>query len=496
MATGEQYFRLAINFVSLMTISRLLTPSEVGVSVIGLGIMTIALGLREFATSEFLIQRAEVTREDARASFTVLFLLTALIGSAMFVLAPSFGSFYGEERLTLFLRVVAVAGLIEATSLPITGLLRRELAFGSLAVINTASAAVVALATIVLALADFSYMSVAWAMLAGAGTTTFLSFYFRPDLSILRPVLSSWGNVLRFGGYQGVSFVINRTHEALPQLVLGHVLPHAAVGLYNRAVLVSDIPDKLVLASASYVAFPALAAEIRNGRSVKDPYLRALGYITVFFWPALIVLAILAHPAVLFLLGRQWLSVAPLLQVMAVAGLAWFPVMLTTPVLMALGANRDRVLAVLTTRAVSGVVLCCAAYFGVMAMALSRLVTLPFQMIVSLWFVRRHVAFRWSEIWAAVWKSAAVTASSAAGPICVVTLSDSGLDLTFRATAAALLVAAIGWFAGVLVTRHPALLEIRSVSDVLMTTLLARRSGRPHERMAASWALPSRARHR
>jgi O-antigen/teichoic acid export membrane protein len=254
--------------------------------------------------------------------------------------------------------------------------------------------------------------------------------------------------------------------------------------LYNRAVLVSDIPDKLVLASASYVAFPALAAEIRKGRSVKEPYLRALGYITVFFWPALVLLAILAYPAVLLLLGRQWLNVAPLLQVMAVAGLAWFPVMLTTPVLMAVGANRDRVLAVLITRAVSGVVLCCAAYFGVMAMALSRLVTLPFQMIVSLWFVRRHVAFRWTEVWAAVWKSAAVTASSAAGPICVVTLSGSGFDLTFRATAAALLLAAIGWFAGVLVTRHPALLEIRSVSEVLIATLLARRFGRLHERMA------------
>ena len=148
--------------------------------------------------------------------------------------------------------------------------------------------------------------------------------------------------------------MINRTYEALPQLVLGHVLPPSAVGLYNRATLVSDIPDKIVLASASSVAFPALAAETRQGRSLKDPYLRALGYITVFFWPALVLLAILAYPAVLLLLGDQWLSVIPLLQVMALAGLAWFPVMLTTPVLMAVGANRDRVLAVLVTRAVPG----------------------------------------------------------------------------------------------------------------------------------------------
>jgi O-antigen/teichoic acid export membrane protein len=43
MAAGEQYLRLLINFVLIATVSRLLTPSEFGVSVIGTGIMAIAL---------------------------------------------------------------------------------------------------------------------------------------------------------------------------------------------------------------------------------------------------------------------------------------------------------------------------------------------------------------------------------------------------------------------------------------------------------------------
>ncbi|MGH6943333.1 MAG: oligosaccharide flippase family protein, partial [Geminicoccaceae bacterium] len=97
MAAGEQYLRLAISFVSIASVSRLLTPTEIGVSVIGLGITAIALGLREFATSDFLIQRPEVLRDDIRASFTVVFLLTALITAAMFALAPWFGTFYGDD---------------------------------------------------------------------------------------------------------------------------------------------------------------------------------------------------------------------------------------------------------------------------------------------------------------------------------------------------------------------------------------------------------------
>ena len=128
MAAGEQYFRLAIQFASIASVSRLLTPTEIGVSVIGTGIVAIALGLREFATSDFLIQRHQVAQDDIRASFTVVLLLTLLIAAGMFVLAPWFGGFYGEEKLALFLKVAAVAGLIEAISLPIRGLLRRDMA--------------------------------------------------------------------------------------------------------------------------------------------------------------------------------------------------------------------------------------------------------------------------------------------------------------------------------------------------------------------------------
>ena len=98
MATCEQYLRLVINFATIAAISRLLTPTEVGVSVIGTGIMTILLGVREFATSEFLIQRKEIGPYDVRASFTLLFLLTTAMMVAVFAAAPWAGSFYGEEN--------------------------------------------------------------------------------------------------------------------------------------------------------------------------------------------------------------------------------------------------------------------------------------------------------------------------------------------------------------------------------------------------------------
>ena len=318
------------------------------------------------------------------------------------------------------------------------------------------------------ALAGFSFMSYAWGAVAAAVATAAIAFYFRPDLSILCPVFRSWGRVLTFGGYNGTSSIINSLYSGVPQLFLGQVLPHADVGLYNRTTVASDVPDKLVLTSVFNVAFPALAARVREGRSVKEPYLRALGLIAVVYWPAQVLLAILAYPVIWLFLGPQWLEGGvPLLRLMAIAGLAWFPVYMAQPVLLAVGANRDRVMVDLVGRSVSAICLCSAAFFGILAMAASKLVTIPFHMVLSLCYVRRHVPFRWDEVGAALWKSAAVTAGTALGPLCVVAQSDQGFALSLSATLVAVVLAAAAWLVCVLVFRHPVLLEFRRMVDEL-----------------------------
>ena len=119
--------------------------------------------------------------------------------------------------------------------------------------------------------------------------------------------------------------------------------------------------------------------------------------------------------------------------------------MLTSPVLLAVDANEDRVMADLIGRSAPALILCSAAWFGIMAMAASKLVTWPSQMVLSFRFVRRHVAFSGRELSAALWKSAVVTATGAAGPLCVAALGDWSLDLSLAATPAALLLAASGW---------------------------------------------------
>ena len=70
-STADRYFALISNFLVTAAVSRILTPAEIGIFVLGQAILGFALSVKDFASSGFIIQREELTRDDVRASFTV-----------------------------------------------------------------------------------------------------------------------------------------------------------------------------------------------------------------------------------------------------------------------------------------------------------------------------------------------------------------------------------------------------------------------------------------
>jgi O-antigen/teichoic acid export membrane protein len=148
---------------------------------------------------------------------------------------------------------------------------------------------------------------------------------------------------------------------------------------------------------------------------------------------------------------------------MAMASLFWFPMVLTQPVLVAMGAQHDNFMSKLISISVCAVVLCGASFFGLKAMAASQFFTTPFQMIVALFFVRRHIPFGWGEMARAVWKSAAVSAFCLLGPLAIVALNGFQFRLSVSDAIHACLWSALGWAVGLWLTRHPFLGELSSL---------------------------------
>ena len=269
--------------------------------------------------------------------------------------------------------------------------------------------------------------------------------------------------MLAFGRYNGATVLLYKMHESLPYLLLGRMLSLDAAALYSRSLMICQLPDKVFLAGAVSVVLPAFSAEVRQGRSLKQPYLNALGLITAFQWPALATLALLAYPMVDVVLGHQWGAAVPLVQIISLSLFFSFSFELNYPVLVSMGAIRDIFLRALIVCPVSAGLIAGASFISLEAVAWSLMFIMPFQAFVGLHFIRRHMAVAWGEIAGSLWRSAIVALITAAGPALVIMLSGSGFQLPIRIAIVAIVLAGIFWLAALWLTRHPLREEITGI---------------------------------
>jgi O-antigen/teichoic acid export membrane protein len=456
----ERYSVTAINLAVTIAVSRILTPEQYGISVIGSAGLAIADVVRDLGTGSYLVQQKQLTIGKIRTAFTVTLVSALAITAILLALSQAISEYYAVSGLTTYVQVGLAPMLLGPFISTVAGLLRRDMCFGKLAVASIAASLVNAGAAVLLSLMGVGFMSFAWANALSAAVSLLVLLSYRPERSIFIPSLREWRDVLSFGVYATSTSGLSILWEQVPYLIFGRILGGEAVGLYQRAYLLSRQPDRVLLAGVGAVALPALALHVREGKKLSASYLQAVEYITVVRWPALVVLSIVAYPYVLILLGSQWLSIVPLVQIMAIAQLSAFTASLDYPVLLAVGAVRHALLLTVVQLGISLPIMLCVAPYGLEAVALSSLFTVSCNIGLSVCLVRYHIRFRWRDLIAATRKSAVVTALSGVGPLAVFLGSWPHPGISVAWTIVALGLAALGWVGGLWFSDHPLLREV------------------------------------
>ncbi|MBZ9684692.1 hypothetical protein FJ872_29490 [Mesorhizobium sp. B2-5-9] len=456
----EKYATLILNFATLYVSSRLLTPNDIGAAFLGASILALAEGLRDFGVTNYIVNAETLSKEEIRTSFTMMLVVAIVLTTAFVVTAGFYADFAHEPRLENFVRTVAFGYLFSSIGSPIVALLRRDLKFWSIAAINLGSALVGNITTTALVMTGVGYMSFAWGSLSYPLSTFVFAVLIRPDLSIFRIQFTKWRDILAFGGFNTATGLLTGLGEVIPTFMLGRASGTTDVGLYSRGQQVTEMPSRLVISAISAVALPGFAALARTGHPLKGPYLRAAASLTAFHWPGLAMVILFAHPLVHTILGPQWYTSIPLVQVMAAATMLYFPVPLMFPALVAAGGIRDTAKAWIISLPMTSLIMILAAQHGPFALALSIFATTPIQVGAGLWFLMRRLKLSVGEyLWALV-PSATATLATALGPLVVIVLN--GFDMNISVLQAVLGggLGAMFWFLAMGLTRHPFAAEL------------------------------------
>lgn len=457
-SAADRYGSLVLFFVATAVLSRLLSPAEFGVyAVVNAIALVIAAAFQEFGGGNYLIQKHDLSAEDVRSAFTITFIISCAISILLFVFADSLSLLFAQDSLKEAIEVSALNFLLLPASGTISALLRRDMKFGTLAICNFVSGVAVALVSIGLAMAGWSYMAPVWGGLAGSVALTLALLAGHRDPGALRPSLLAYRDVVSFGLYSSGVSVINIFYNLAPQLFLARILDFSSVGLYSRAINLTQVFDRLVTQVLNPVIMPAFVARRQAGEDLKVVYLEAIQLLSAAQWPFLVFVALMAQPIIAIWLGPTWLEIVPLVRLLCIANVALFAACLSYPVLVAVGSVRDALISSCISLPPSLLVLLGASFFGVQAVAAAALLTLPFQAAVAIYFIARHLRFGLKDLVRALTRSGLVTAATAVGVGGCAVLIEAGLLPPVAGLALATCAAALCWWLGLLMTGHPLL---------------------------------------
>ena len=335
----ERYGSFLFFLISTAILSRLLTPEEFGIyAVINALTNIVAVAFQEFGGANYLIQKQTLSEQNTRTAFTIIS-CTSLLLTIFFLKSRGVAAwFFSQEGLKIGIAISTLNFLLSPFIITVSALLRRDMAFGTLAYCALAGNLVTAVISIVLAALGYSFLAPLWGSVAGNATTVVLLVASRPNLRIFWPSIAGYRDVIGFGAYSGILASINVLYSFAPQLVLGHVLNFSAVGIYSRATSITQLFDRLVTQVLSPVIMPAVMAKTREGGDLKRIYLDAIELITAVQWPFLIFVTLMAWPIVWVWLGPTWTEIVPLLRLLCIASLSFFAAESNVPRLGCSGA--------------------------------------------------------------------------------------------------------------------------------------------------------------
>ena len=123
---ATQYVELGIQFVSVMVLARILSPSEIGTFSVAAMLMTMLHTFRDFGVIQYIIQERELDRDKLSSVMGVAILLALAIAGVMALLSVPVAQFYANQALRDVMLVMAASFAISPFGSVVLGVLRRE----------------------------------------------------------------------------------------------------------------------------------------------------------------------------------------------------------------------------------------------------------------------------------------------------------------------------------------------------------------------------------
>ncbi|HZE90370.1 MAG TPA: lipopolysaccharide biosynthesis protein [Rhizobacter sp.] len=336
--TGLESIGLSgVSFVTLVVLSRYVTPSEFGVASLALAVIQI-LGIPlELGFHDALVQKPDVEDRHFNTAFTSTVSLGLVLCLLCWVFAGAFSRMVGDPMAGTVLQWMSL-------SLPATGFgsavvayQRREFQFRSLAIRSLSArlgAAAIAITMAVLGAGVWSLVAQQVLMVSMSTATLWALSSFRPRIDFSR---SHFIVLAKFGARSTASMLLVFSIQRIFMLFVGSRFGSASAGLLNLAFRAVDMLRDLMAGAVSQLALPLFSRHQADRAVLFEKYGLAVILTCGLTLPIFALFAACTPEIVAVVFGPQWAAVTPYMIAMALLTFQSFPRMFASPLMTSLG---------------------------------------------------------------------------------------------------------------------------------------------------------------
>ena len=392
----------AMGFVFGVILARLLAPADFG-ALVTIQIFTGLVGyISGGGMGQALVQSREANNDDYQLVFTLQLLIGVVVYAAFYVFSPMIAVWFDNPIYTSLLKLSALSFVIRPFVNVPNSKLFREMRFKENTFIQLFTLLVSSFTSIVMAWQGYGVWSLVWGGLAGSIT----------GAALVIPV-SGWKLGLRFNltrarELAAYGFKVSSNDLAIylrgqtSNFILSHQAGVSAVGIFNKADSLSQMPNGMISGAVYHPVFRALSKEQDNLDKSRYLYFRALTLVSVYALPFYVGLWWLAHPFIHVVYGAKWQATAAPLSILALGGL-FFAIENQSG---AVAAAQNKLGIELRIQLVSWALMALAVYFGLRfglnGVAWGILAVSAYNAAAMSWLAQRCLQAPLSALWRAL----------------------------------------------------------------------------------------------
>jgi len=316
-STGQTIGNITVRILTIVVISRILSPAEVGIVAASMAIISVIALIAQMGVGAALIQRETVSFDHFGTALVMTIVSGLAFAGAVYALAPWLAGLLAIAEAEAALQFLAVIIIVQSVTLVFESLAMRELQFGKVATADFLAMAIgFGAVSIACALAGLGL----WSLVAGqigrvVVKLALVIVLIRPSwrMTVTRKAL---GDILSFGALFSIDRVAEVSASRLDRSVLGAVLGPEAVGLYTRAQQLLEIAAVATTRPLDIVLFPIMSRVQDSRDKLERGFTSAVALIGAVTLPATLLIVLASKPWIPLILGAHWSGLVPPLQIL------------------------------------------------------------------------------------------------------------------------------------------------------------------------------------